>query len=70
VPQQKAAIRLISQANYNAHSEPLFKAQIFLPLDKLVLFFNLQVMQKFKQGFLPMAFTNVWHSNLIRSRLQ
>jgi hypothetical protein len=66
VSQQKAAIRLISQANYNAHSEPLFKAQKILPLDKLILFFNLQIMQKFKQGFLPMAFYNVWHSNLVR----
>jgi hypothetical protein len=64
--QHKSVIRLISRANYNAHTEPLFKMLNVLPLEKLILFFNLQIMQKFKQGFLPSSFNNVWHTNLIR----
>jgi hypothetical protein len=63
ITQQKSAVRLISQANYNAHSEPLFKKQKILPLEKLVLFFNLQIIHKFKFGYLPVSFSNVWCTN-------
>jgi hypothetical protein len=63
---QKKAIRLILNSNYNAHSEPIFKEQAILPFEKLILFFNLQTMQFYTQGFLPISFNNVWVNNASR----
>lgn len=60
---QKQAVRIKSNAKYNAHSEPLFKNLEILPFDKLTLYFNLQIMQKLHQGFLPSAFNNIWTIN-------
>ena len=60
---KKKAIRIITGAKYNAHTEPLFKQLCILPLDKLVEYFNLQFMQNFVQGFLPISFNNVWITN-------
>ena len=61
---QKTAIRIVSSASYNAHTEPLFKQAKILPLPKLCLFFKLQFFFQFTQGFLPAALRNMW----IRSR--
>ena len=63
---QKSAIRIISSASYNAHTEPLFKQLNVLPLPKLCLFFKLQFFQQFKQGFLPEALKNMWIPNRAR----
>jgi len=63
---QKDAIRLILNKPYNAHTEPLFKELKILPFDKLLLYFNLQIMQRYIQGFLPSAFNNVWITNQAR----
>jgi len=63
---QKKAIRLISNAKYNAHTEPLFKNCKILPIDKLIEFFNLQIMQRYLQGFLPKAFISTWITNADR----
>ena len=63
---QKSAIRIISSASYNAHTEPLFKQLNILPLPKLCLFFKLQFFQQFKQGFLPEALKNMWIPNRAR----
>ena len=60
---QKKAIRLINGSRYNTHTEPIFKELCILPLDKLIEFFNLQFMQNFIQGFLPVSFNNVWVTN-------
>ena len=64
---QKSAIRIISCASYNAHTEPLFKKLNVLPLPKLCLFFKLQFFQHFKQGFLPDALKNMWILNRERN---
>ena len=63
---QKAAIRIICNSKYNAHSEPLFKELNILPLPFLVTFFKIQFMQRFVQGFLPISFENLWITNRIR----
>jgi hypothetical protein len=63
---QKAAIRLISGVSYNAHTEPLFKANNILPFKDLITFFNLQLMQRYIQGFLPSSFRNTWLTNEAR----
>ena len=64
---QKSAVRLISSAAYNAHSEPLFKSNNILPLYKLIEFFKLQFFQRFIQGFLPSALCNTWTKNSERN---
>ena len=64
---QKNAIRIISKAKYNAHTEPLFKNLEILPLPDLIHFFELQFMQRFTQNFLPTSFHNVWVRNNIRN---
>ncbi len=63
ITMQKAAIRILAKKHYNSHAEPLFKQLKILPFDSLILFFNLQIMQKYKQGFLPAAFKGMWQTN-------
>jgi hypothetical protein len=63
---QKAAIRIISKANYNAHTEPLFKSLTILPFPKLTEFFKLQFMHNYIYGYLPVSFENTWTTNRIR----
>ena len=63
---QKKAIRLVNGSRYNEHTEPIFKELGILPLDKLIEFFNLQFMQNFIQGLLPISFNNVWTTNEAR----
>ncbi len=60
------AIRILNDASYNAHTEPLFKSCGILPLKQLCDYFKVQFMQKFTQGFLPSSFDDVWISNKIR----
>ncbi len=60
---QKQAIHLILNLPYNAHTEPSFKKLKILLFTSLVNFFNLQIMQKYKQDFLPAAFDQVWIKN-------
>jgi hypothetical protein len=61
---QKMAIRLVFNASYNSHTEPLFKSAAVLPLASLIEFFCLQFMQRFLQGFLPVSFNETWVTNL------
>jgi hypothetical protein len=63
---QKMTIRILNDAAYNAHTEPLFKSYGILPLKHLCDYFKVQFMQKFTQGFLPSSFDDVWVSNKIR----
>jgi hypothetical protein len=63
---QKAAVRIIFGANYNDHTEPIFKLLNILPLDDLCKFFDLQFMQQFLQDFLPDSFKDMWSLNSVR----
>jgi hypothetical protein len=63
---QKSAVRLITSSSYNAHSEPLFKKLRILPFYDLVLYFKIQFMQQYKQGFLPNSFDGEWSTYLSR----
>ena len=63
---QKRAIRIIFKKPYNSHTEPLFKQAKVIPFNNLILFFNLQTMQRYVQGFLPIAFADTWVTNLER----
>jgi hypothetical protein len=57
---QKTAIRLISNAKYNAHTEPLFKTLDIFTLPFLIQYFQLQ------QKFLPDIFSEAWIYNSVR----
>jgi hypothetical protein len=59
---QKKIIRIVTDAPYNAHTEPLFKKLNVLPLKDLILFFKLQFMQQYVQGLLPSAFSGEWRT--------
>ena len=63
---QKKAVHIVVLEKYNAHTQPIFKKLKILPLDKLISYFNLQLMQKFKQGFLPISFNQTWSDNRVR----
>ncbi len=63
---QKAAVRIISNRSYRAHTEPIFKQFNILPLPSLIEFFKLQFMQRCIQGHLPPSFNNVWFTNETR----
>ena len=63
---QKSAIRIISSAPYNAHTEPLFKQLNVLPLPKLCLFFKLQFFHLFK-GIVSRDFE--WLQTILMNRL-
>jgi len=65
---QKTAIRLVSGAKYNAHTQPLFKELSILPLPDLIEFFRLQFMQRFSFGLLPRSFVEIWTTNAARSQ--
>jgi hypothetical protein len=62
VIKQKKIIRIVADAPYNAHSEPLFKKLNVLPVKDLILFFKLQYMHQYVQGFLPSAFSGEWRT--------
>jgi len=66
VTKQKMAIRILSNAKYNSHTEPLFKKLTILPFAQLCLFFKLQFMQQFTQNFLPVALNDLWITNNVR----
>lgn len=64
---QKSAIRIICNAAYNDHTEPLFKKEEILPLPDLVTFFKIQFAHRFSFNFLPESFNEIWVKNNIRN---
>jgi len=63
---QKMAVRIIVNAKYNSHTEPIFKKLNILPFPSLCEFFKIQFMQQFTQKFLPVALENLWVTNVVR----
>jgi len=57
---QKNAIRIIHGANYNAHTEPIFKKLEILPLPDLITFAQLQFMHRYVNNMLPSSFSGKW----------
>ena len=62
------AIRIINNATFNAHTEPLFKKLNILPLSKLIDFFKLQFMHRFTLREIPSSFYTTWVKNEERRR--
>jgi hypothetical protein len=57
---QKAAIRLISNANFNAHTAPLFKSLQILPVTLLVKSAFINFMHRFHYNKLPAGLNHTW----------
>ena len=68
---QKRAVRIISKAKYNSHTEPLFKKKNILKLDDLYQYVSLKFMFDYRKLTLPSTFENVFmlNRNLPNSRL-
>ncbi len=64
---QKKAIRTISNAQYNAHTNPLFLANRILPFEKLIVLNRLLFMHSIAYDFAPLTFENVWLKNAARN---
>jgi hypothetical protein len=60
---QKKAIRILTNSNYNAHTEPLFKQLEILTLPDLISFFQYQFMHRYITNRVPVAFANTWTFN-------
>jgi hypothetical protein len=69
VTKQKAAIRLISNKPYNAHTEPLFKALSILPLSDLITYAKLKFFHSFHYKTIPSALNGTWHTTLEQRHL-
>jgi hypothetical protein len=63
---QKNAIRTISLAKYNAHTEPLFKKLNILKLPDLINLSKVKFMHNFIYNKLPSSFRDTWICNRMR----
>jgi hypothetical protein len=64
ITKQKSAIRLISNAAYNAHTEPLFKLHSILPLSDLIISSNLKFFHSYVYNYIPTAFAGLWPTTI------
>jgi hypothetical protein len=64
---QKEAIRIISNAGYRDHTNPLFKLHKILPLEQLIKFSNVKFMHNYSHGKLPFSFSEMWITNRNRN---
>ena len=60
---QKRAIRMISSASWDAHSDPLFKKLYLLNLKNIYVLNVMLFMYKFKKGLLPSLFDTMFVLN-------
>ena len=61
--QQKRAVRIISNSNYNAHTVPIFKLLNILPISEQMKYSNLQIMYDYINHKLPCSFDHIWQRN-------
>jgi hypothetical protein len=64
---QKEAIRIVCNAGYRDHTNPLFKQIGILPLDDLIKYSNLKFMHNYFHGKLPFSFNETWTTNRMRN---
>ena len=60
---QKEAIRVINNAGYRDHTQPLFKKNKILPLDSMIKYSNLRFMHSYFHHNLPFSFEQLWIPN-------
>ena len=66
IKKQKAAIRLVSRAAYNAHTEPLFKKHGILRFEDQYIYAILEFMHTYTNSKLPISFDGIWVPNKVR----
>jgi hypothetical protein len=64
---QKKAIRIITNSNYNAHTNTLFFEQGILPFDKIITFNKLMFMHAIAYNYNITSFKNIWSTNQQRN---
>ena len=57
---QKHAIRLVTNSQYNAHTDPLFKKCGILKFSDLLEFTRLDFLHSLSHNILPSSFSNIW----------
>jgi len=67
VLKQKEAIRIISNAGFREHTEPLFKKLKILPFEQLCKYSVLKFMHNFSNRKLPFSFADTWIWNRDRN---
>jgi hypothetical protein len=60
---QKKAIRIVTNAPYNSHTNPLFLENNVLPFDKLITLTRLLFMHAIAYNYAPNTFANIWATN-------
>ena len=60
-------IRVICNANYRAHTAPLFKELKILPLDDLITYSRIKFMHSFHFKKLLLSFAEMWQTNFERN---
>ena len=64
---QKQAIRIIANAGYRDHTEPLFAQLKIMNIDMMIKYSALKFMHNYSNRKLPFSFSNMWLTN--RERL-
>ena len=62
IKKQKAAVRILANAKYNSHTNPLFSSLKILPFESLVEYFSLQFFYDYKNNKLPRSFNAYWQT--------
>ncbi len=60
---QKKAIRVITNSNYNAHTNPLFYQLQILPFPSILKFHKLMFMHSVYNNYCNDSFNNIWIKN-------
>jgi hypothetical protein len=60
ITKQKRAIRLVTNSQYNAHTDPLFKRCGILKFHDLLEFTRLDFFHSLSHHILPSSFSNIW----------
>ena len=69
IKKQKAALRIISNVKYNAHTEHLLKKHEILPLNYLIENMKIKFIQDAAQNILPTSFDSIWVKNRFRRHM-
>jgi len=60
ITKQKQAIRSITNSQYNAHTDPLFKKCGILKFSDLLDFIRIDFVHSLSHNLLPISFSNIW----------
>jgi hypothetical protein len=67
---QRKAIRIITNSEYNAHTDPLFLNLGILPFDKIIYLNKALFMHSVEYSYNIDSFNNIWQKNNVRNLTQ